>query len=172
MMHRKQKLFIFVGVAIVVIPALAIYLYWLMSNTPEREIKKQLRRIAKAIMHKDYVTLRRGISAEYNGSIGSSRESVLLIAQEVLERVTKLRIKIRSIEVTFNGINRAHLRSGFAYSGYYVASEIYDKIPLSGGLIEFTPGEAQLDLKKEGGIWRVCHAEIVLGEAPHSSSNR
>ena len=168
-MRKKRKpLFVITAiVGCVLLLSLFFYLHSCVVHSDSQMLKKQLRRTAKDVMKRDYAALEGIMSADYDGSIGSSPQEAISIARNVLENVEDLSIKIRSTDITLDENNEAHLHCNFEYSGYYVGAEIYNRIPLSGGLPAAVPGEARLRFKKEGGNWRIIHVELALGEQSH-----
>ena len=163
-MSKKGKIWhlILAMVIIIFFAPLAIYLWKTASNTDEKRVRILFNSGIRAVVQRDYAAMGEILSASYDGEIGANRDEAIKIAQVLLDRVEGLRVKPLTVSVTMEGEKMAHLHSNFEYSGFYIGSDVYNRIPLSGGLASSVPGETTIRFEKEQGAWHMSHVELIL----------
>jgi len=153
---------IFVILIIIFFTPLAIYLWKSASNMDEKRVRMLFNRGVRAVVQKDYAAMDEILSASYNGEIGTNHDEAVKIAQILLDHVEGLKVKPLTVSVTMEGEKVANLHSNFEYSGFYVGSDIYNRIPFSGGLPRALPGETTIRFEREQGAWHMSHVELIL----------
>jgi hypothetical protein len=149
-------------VIIIFFAPLAIYLWKTSSNTDEKRVRISFNNCVRAVVQRDYAAIGEILSASYDGEIGANRNEAIKIAQVLLDRVEGLRVKPLTVSVTMEGEKVANLHSHFEYSGFYIGSDVYNRIPLSGGLPRSVPGETTIRFEKEQGAWHMRHVELIM----------
>jgi hypothetical protein len=163
-MSKKGKTWhlILAMVIIIFFAPLAIYLWKTALNTDEKRVRILFNRGVRAVVERDYAAIGEILSASYDGDIGANRDEAIKIAQILLDRVEGLRVKPLTVSVTMEGEKVANLHSNFEYSGFYIGSDVYNRIPLSGGMPRAVPGETTIRFEKEQGAWHMSHVELIL----------
>ena len=150
------------GVILLLLP-LFFYLPSLLVETEEEKIERQFKRGRNAAEKRNYALLAELVSESYDGAVGKSRQEALKIARSTLDQLEDFRITILTLEIEIRGADEAYLHSSFEASGYWIGSEIYRRIPLSGGMPKPVPGEVEMIFSRQGNVWRIIHAELDVG---------
>lgn len=161
---RKQLVYAIVGggVIIILIP-LALYIAARMKpQTPERKVRRQFEDAVRALVDKNFAAMDEILSADYEGSVGRDRAEALNIAHQFLDNAEGLHIRLLDLYVASNGDGSYMLTSNFEYTGYYTGSGVYNRIPLSGGLPRYVPGEAKARFIFEEDLPRLIHIDLTL----------
>jgi len=163
-MSKKGKTWhlILAMVIIIFFAPLAIYLWKTASNTDEKRVRILFNSSVRAVVERNYAAMGEILSASYDGDIGANRDEAIKIAQILLDRVEGLKVNPLTVSVTMEGEKVANLHSNFEYSGFYIGSDVYNRIPLSGGMPRAVPGETTIRFKKEQGAWHMSHVELIL----------
>jgi hypothetical protein len=143
---------------------LVFYLISNMQDTDEKRIKKQFKEARKAVLDIDIDKLGELFSDDFYGISGTNKADAMKIADKVLNQLEDFKIRILYIDVTILGEDKAELYSDFEFSGYWTGSGMYNRIPLSGGLPGYLPGECRIKLIKEDGSWKILHIELKLNQ--------
>lgn len=149
-------------VIIIFFAPLAIFLWKTASNTDEKRVRILFNSGVRAVVERNYAAIGEILSTSYDGDIGANRDEAIKIAQILLDRVEGLRVKPLTVSVTMEGEKVASFHSNFEYSGFYIGSDVYNRIPLSGGLPRSVPGETTIRFEKEQGAWHMSHVELIL----------
>jgi len=155
------RLFLGIGAFLFLLPLL-LYLPSVLKDTDEKRIERQFYKAHKAVLTRDYPVMEQLLSASYDGTVGLSKKEALEIAKFVLGRTENLDINILTLEIALEDASTARVHSSFEYSGYWVGSNIYNRVPLSGGLPRDVPGEANVLFTKEESGWMIGHVDLVL----------
>jgi len=163
-MSKKGKTWhlILAMVIIIFFAPLTIYLWKTTLNTDEKRVRILFNSAIRAVVERNYAAIGEILSASYNGDIGANRDEAIKIAQILLDHVEGLRVKPLTVSVTMEGEKLANLHSHFEYSGFYIGSDVYNRIPLSGGMPRGVPGETTIRFEKEQGAWHMSHVELIL----------
>lgn len=146
---------------------LALFLIYIITTifvSEESAVEKFIFKGAEALEDKDIETIGFMISESYDGAIGKTGKEALDIAGRQLGHTENLNIKIRKIEILLQEENTVKVKCVFDYSGYYLASNVYHRAPLSSRFLQDAKGEAELDLIRENGNWLLRHVSFVLND--------
>jgi len=164
--RRRPRIFWFLlggGIFLFLLPLL-FYLPSILKDTDEKRIAKQFYKGQKAVLTRDYPLLEQILSDKYDGSVGLSKNESLEIAKYVLSRTEDLDVTILTLEITLEDASLARAHSNFEYSGYWVGSNIYNRVPLSGGIPRDVPGEANMVFARDASGWMIIHVDLVLND--------
>jgi len=152
-----------IGGALFLLP-LFLYLPTLLVESEEKRVGRQFELGVQSVLDRDFDAMSLLLADSYDGAVGENKEEALKIARIMLERLENLRIKILTLELDPVDGNSTRLRSHFEYSGYYTGSNIYNRVPLSGGVPGDVPGETEIEFVKEEGVWKMEHVTLILNE--------
>ncbi len=149
------------GIFLFLLPLL-LYLPAVLKDTDEKRIERQFYKGQKALLTSDHPLLEQLFSNAYDGSVGLGKKEAMEIAQYVLSRIEDLDIDILTLEIVLQNGSTARVQSHFEYSGYWIGSNLYNRVPLSGGMPRDMPGEANMIFTKEESFWLIRHVDLVL----------
>ena len=149
------------GIFLFLLPLL-FYLPSVLKDTDEKRIAKQFYKGQKAVLTRDYPLLEQILSEKYEGSVGLSKKEAMEIAKYVLSQIEDLDVTILTLEITLEDTSTARAHSIFEYSGYWMGSNIYNRVPLSGGVPRDVPGVANMVFTKDESGWLIMRLDLVL----------
>lgn len=165
-MIRKQRYLVYaiigVGLLVILIPLAFFIAARMKPPTPERKVRRQFEQAVRVVVEKDFTAMEEIFSASYDGTVGKDRAEALNIAHQFLDNAEGLHVRLLDLYVASNGDGSYSVASNFEYTGYYTGSGVYNRIPLSGGLPRYVPGEAKARFTFEEDIPRLVHIELTL----------
>ncbi|HOE63139.1 MAG TPA: hypothetical protein PKW18_09080 [Candidatus Sumerlaeota bacterium] len=165
-MIRKQKHFVYIiistGVFVILILAAVVIASKKKPLSPERKVGRRFEEAVRALVDKNFPAMDEILAADYAGSIGKNSAEALDIAHQFLDNAEGLHVRLLDLHVASNGDGSYSVASNFEYTGYYTGSGVYNRIPLSGGLPGYSPGEVKALFIFEEERPRLIRIELTL----------
>jgi hypothetical protein len=160
---KRLVLIILVAAALLILTAVFTrYVAPLLFEPDQRKIERLVRNAASAVEKGDVDFFKDAISDDYVGPLLVTKTSILEAFDRELANVEELKVNIESIEIELEGEADASVVLRFLVSGFYIGSDLYNRIPFRG--LASKDGEAEtgyLELKKESDKrWRVVGTQI------------
>jgi hypothetical protein len=163
-MTRMKRRIVYAAAGVVILMA-AVLIVRRLLPTREKEVRKTIDRIARAVEAHDFDTLEESVSDRYAGEYEGGKAEALKSARNVLSNFENLKMDIRLAEVKVSdGVGKAVVL--FNITGVYFDPEMKQKIPFR-NVLQQVPGRPEqmyVEFENSLGFWRVSFVTWNLAD--------